>query len=156
MQGTFDDYLELFLQFGYVFLFSAVFPLAAVFALLNNVIEVRSDAFKLSRVCQRPFGQAVADIGTWQVATLWTDLLCQEIFCLLDQRFVPSRVQVLFTNVWTPNAKIYFFSWADICAPVSSSAVKKHMNTKCPDIFLCLSTDIYPSKFKCCSQTYEC
>lgn len=70
MQGTFDDYLELFLQFGYVFLFSAVFPLAAVFALLNNVIEVRSDAFKLSRVCQRPFGQAVADIGTWQVATL--------------------------------------------------------------------------------------
>ncbi|XP_063951200.1 anoctamin-10-like [Lytechinus pictus] len=65
--GTFDDYLELFLQFGYVFLFSAVFPLAAVFALLNNVIEVRSDAFKLSRVCQRPFGQAVADIGTWQI-----------------------------------------------------------------------------------------
>ncbi|XP_071496822.1 anoctamin-10-like [Diadema antillarum] len=65
--GTFDDYLELFLQFGYVFLFSAVFPLAGIFALLNNVIEVRSDAFKLSRVCQRPFGQAVADIGTWQI-----------------------------------------------------------------------------------------
>lgn len=65
--GTFDDYLELYLQFGYVFLFSAVFPLAAVFALLNNVIEVRSDAFKLSRVCQRPFGQAAADIGTWQI-----------------------------------------------------------------------------------------
>ncbi|KAJ8041161.1 Anoctamin-10 [Holothuria leucospilota] len=65
--GTFDDYLELFLQFGYVFLFSAVYPLAAAFALLNNVIEVKSDAFKLTKVCRRPFGQAVADIGTWQV-----------------------------------------------------------------------------------------
>ncbi|PIK59038.1 anoctamin-10 [Apostichopus japonicus] len=65
--GTFDDYLELFLQFGYVFLFSAVYPLAAVFALLNNVIEVKSDAFKLTKVCRRPFGQAMADIGTWQV-----------------------------------------------------------------------------------------
>ncbi|XP_072051676.1 anoctamin-10-like, partial [Amphiura filiformis] len=65
--GTFDDYLELFLQFGYVFLFSAVYPLAAIWALFNNVIEIRSDAFKVSRVCQRPFGQSAADIGTWQV-----------------------------------------------------------------------------------------
>ena len=66
-QGTFDDYLELLLQFGYVFLFSAVYPLAAVWALFNNIIEIRSDAFKISRVCQRPFGQAAEDIGTWQV-----------------------------------------------------------------------------------------
>ncbi|XP_022082419.1 anoctamin-10-like isoform X2 [Acanthaster planci] len=65
--GTFDDYLELFLQFGYVFLFSAVYPLAALWALLNNIIEIRSDAFKISRVCQRPFGQSAEDIGTWQV-----------------------------------------------------------------------------------------
>ncbi|XP_033625980.1 anoctamin-10-like [Asterias rubens] len=65
--GTFDDYLELLLQFGYVFLFSAVYPLAAVWALFNNIIEIRSDAFKISRVCQRPFGQAAEDIGTWQV-----------------------------------------------------------------------------------------
>ncbi|XP_077978794.1 anoctamin-10-like [Glandiceps talaboti] len=66
-EGTFDDYLELFLQFGYVFLFSSVYPLAAVWALLNNVIELRTDAFKLCTVYQRPFSRQTAGIGTWQI-----------------------------------------------------------------------------------------
>jgi len=67
LQGTLDDYLELFLQFGYVFLFSAVFPSAAFWALLNNMIEIRTDAFKLCRTFRRPFAQPTASIGVWQV-----------------------------------------------------------------------------------------
>ncbi|CAH1779721.1 unnamed protein product [Owenia fusiformis] len=63
-----DDYLEMFLQFGYVFLFSSVFPLAAFWALLNNVTEVRTDAFKLCRIFQRPTAQPTDSIGAWQVA----------------------------------------------------------------------------------------
>uniref|UniRef100_T1J6A9 Anoctamin n=1 Tax=Strigamia maritima TaxID=126957 RepID=T1J6A9_STRMM len=66
--GTFEDYLEMFIQFGYVILFSSAFPLAALCALLNNVIEIRSDAFKLCCIFQRPFGQHVKGIGTWQEA----------------------------------------------------------------------------------------
>ena len=54
-------------QYGYVILFSSAFPMAAMCALLNNVIEIRSDAFKLVTTMQRPFGQAVESIGTWQV-----------------------------------------------------------------------------------------
>ena len=65
--GTFEDYLEMFIQFGYVILFSSAFPLAALCALLNNVIEIRSDAFKLCAIFQRPFGQRARNIGTWQV-----------------------------------------------------------------------------------------
>ncbi len=48
-ESTYDDFMELWLQFGHVFLFSSVYPLAALFALLNNLIELRADAFKLSR-----------------------------------------------------------------------------------------------------------
>ncbi len=66
-QGTLDDYLEMFLQFGYVFLFSSVFPTAAFWALLNNITEIRSDAFKLCRIFQRPFAQPTEGIGAWQV-----------------------------------------------------------------------------------------
>ena len=66
-EGTFEDYLEMFIQFGYVTLFSSAYPLAALCALINNVMEIRGDAFKLCFVHQRPFGQRVADIGTWQV-----------------------------------------------------------------------------------------
>lgn len=66
-QGTFDDYLELFLLFGYVSLFSCVYPLAAVLVVLNNITEVYSDAFKMCRVFKRPFSDPAANIGVWQV-----------------------------------------------------------------------------------------
>ena len=75
-QSTFQDYLELFLQFGYVFLFSAVYPLAAFWAVVNNLIEMRTDAFKLCNLHQRPFAQTASSIGAWQVSTVngpqWT------------------------------------------------------------------------------------
>ncbi|NXT59527.1 ANO8 protein, partial [Pluvianellus socialis] len=65
-EDTFQDYQEMFIQFGYVVLFSSAFPLAAMCALVNNVIEIRSDAFKLCTGLQRPFGQRVESIGQWQ------------------------------------------------------------------------------------------
>ncbi|MGH0165507.1 UNVERIFIED_CONTAM: hypothetical protein FKN15_049064 [Acipenser sinensis] len=65
-EDTFQDYQEMFIQFGYVVLFSSAFPLAAMCALINNVIEIRSDAFKLCTGLQRPFGQRVESIGQWQ------------------------------------------------------------------------------------------
>ena len=36
-ESTYDDFMELWLQFGHVFLFSSVYPLAAFFALINNI-----------------------------------------------------------------------------------------------------------------------
>nr|KAG5703954.1 hypothetical protein BaRGS_020551 [Batillaria attramentaria] len=44
--GLFEEYLEMVLQYGFVTLFVAAFPLAPFFALLNNVIEIRLDAYK--------------------------------------------------------------------------------------------------------------
>ncbi|XP_041375586.1 anoctamin-10-like isoform X2 [Gigantopelta aegis] len=67
-EGTMDEYLELFLQFGYVFLFSSAFPLAALWALLNNITEIRTDAFKMCRIFQRPFAESASGIGAWQIA----------------------------------------------------------------------------------------
>ncbi|XP_061570872.1 anoctamin-10-like isoform X1 [Cololabis saira] len=66
--GTFDDYLELFLLFGYVSLFSCVYPLAAVLVVLNNITELYSDAFKMCHVFKRPFSDPAANIGVWQLA----------------------------------------------------------------------------------------
>ncbi|XP_073534149.1 anoctamin-10 [Phyllobates terribilis] len=66
--GTFDDYLELFLLFGYVSLFSCVYPLAAILAVLNNVTELYSDALKMCRVFKRPFAEPSSSIGVWMLA----------------------------------------------------------------------------------------
>ena len=63
----YDDYLEIVVQFGYIIFLSNLFPLAAFFSLLNNLLEIRTDAFKLCMIYQRPFSQRVKDIGQWQV-----------------------------------------------------------------------------------------
>ncbi|XP_067948258.1 anoctamin-10-like isoform X2 [Watersipora subatra] len=65
-EGTFDDFLELFIQYGYVTLFSCVSPLAALLSLINNHIELRTDAVKLCRIHQRPFAKPAAGIGAWE------------------------------------------------------------------------------------------
>lgn len=49
--NTYDDYLELYIQFGYVVLFSSVAPFAAFWALLNNFFEIRLDAYKVDMSC---------------------------------------------------------------------------------------------------------
>lgn len=81
--GTFSDHLEMLIQMGYVVLFSAAFPLAGVCALANNLLEIRSDAFKLAHVHQRPFGQRVANIGTWQNALSLLGLAAIIVNCAL-------------------------------------------------------------------------
>ncbi|XP_029356814.1 anoctamin-8 isoform X2 [Echeneis naucrates] len=80
---TFQDYQEMFVQFGYVVLFSSAFPLAAMCALINNIIEIRSDAFKLCTGLQRPFGVRVESIGQWQTAMEAMGLIAIIVNCYL-------------------------------------------------------------------------
>jgi hypothetical protein len=53
------------LQYGFITIFVAAFPLAPLFALLNNILEMRLDAKKLLVYYRRPVGQRVKDIGVW-------------------------------------------------------------------------------------------
>lgn len=53
------------LQYGFVTLFVAAFPLAPFFALLNNVAEIRVDAFKMVAQARRPLAERAEDIGAW-------------------------------------------------------------------------------------------
>ncbi|RVE52062.1 hypothetical protein evm_003340 [Chilo suppressalis] len=63
--GLFPEYLEMVLQYGFVTIFVAAFPLAPLFALINNVLEMRLDARKLLACYRRPVPQRVTDIGVW-------------------------------------------------------------------------------------------
>ena len=44
-----SEYIELAIQFGFTTLFSSAFPLAPLYALLNNLFEIRLDAQKYTR-----------------------------------------------------------------------------------------------------------
>ncbi|KAH1011948.1 hypothetical protein HUJ04_001214 [Dendroctonus ponderosae] len=63
--ALFDEYLEMILQYGFVTLFVAAFPLAPLCALINNVAEIRLDAYKMVTQARRPLAERVEDIGAW-------------------------------------------------------------------------------------------
>lgn len=61
----FSDYLEMIIQYGFLTMFAAAFPLAAVFALLNNVLEIRIDAYKSLTEYRRPIPKNASTIEPW-------------------------------------------------------------------------------------------
>jgi len=65
-QTLFYEYLEMVIQFGFIVLFVAAFPLAPLFALINNVIELRTDAYKFVRERRKPVAETAMGIGAWE------------------------------------------------------------------------------------------
>ncbi|KXX80252.1 Anoctamin-10 [Madurella mycetomatis] len=59
------DYREMVIQFGYLSLFSVVWPLTACSFLVNNWVEARSDAMKIAANSQRPIPWRADSIGPW-------------------------------------------------------------------------------------------
>lgn len=53
------------LQFGFITIFVAAFPLAPLFALLNNWVEIRLDAHKFVCEYRRPVAERAQNIGVW-------------------------------------------------------------------------------------------
>jgi anoctamin-10 len=66
--GVYDvtaDLREMVLQFGYLSLFSVVWPLTAVSFIINDWIELRADAVKICVEMQRPIPWRADTIGPW-------------------------------------------------------------------------------------------
>ncbi|XP_066556905.1 anoctamin-5 isoform X3 [Amia ocellicauda] len=64
--GLFYEYLEMVIQFGFITLFVASFPLAPLLALFNNILEIRVDAWKFTTQFRRPVAAKAHSIGAWQ------------------------------------------------------------------------------------------
>ncbi|KAI1393938.1 DUF590-domain-containing protein [Hypoxylon trugodes] len=59
------DYREMVVQFGYLSLFSAIWPLTPLSFFINNWVELRSDAMKIAVSSQRPIPWRADSIGPW-------------------------------------------------------------------------------------------
>jgi len=64
------DYQDMLIQYSFVLMFTVVWPYISLCALLNNVIELRGDAFKLFHNHRRPMPRSTAGIGHWRFILL--------------------------------------------------------------------------------------
>ena len=62
---VYTDIREMVIQFGYLSLFSVVWPMVPVAYLVNNWFELRADAFKICMEMQRPTPWRADTIGPW-------------------------------------------------------------------------------------------
>ena len=90
----FDDYGELVVQFGYATLFVSAFPLAPVFACVNNFIEIRVDGWKMCQNTKRPWPKGAEDIGTWESV-----LTVVAILGTITNSIMITQTSPAFTNV---------------------------------------------------------
>jgi hypothetical protein len=59
------DYMSCITVLGYVLLFGAAMPSAAFIALFVLLFQFRANAYKLVRLCRRPYPVMCAGIGSW-------------------------------------------------------------------------------------------
>ncbi|CAH8555096.1 unnamed protein product [Schistosoma rodhaini] len=124
-----DDFLEMFIQFGYVSMFTGIFPLAGLLAFMNNIIEIRGDAYKLSTSYQRPFGKFANSIGIWQLALDVVSYIAVIVnIALLG---ISGTVQRLFPNLSSSQLIIFLvlIEHAIIITRAAISALVPHTPT---------------------------
>ncbi|KAH0620835.1 hypothetical protein JD844_021649, partial [Phrynosoma platyrhinos] len=107
--GLFYEYLEMVIQFGFITLFVASFPLAPLLALMNNILEIRVDSWKLTTQYKRPVAAKAHSIGVWQEI-----LNGLAILSVVTNAFI-----VAFTSDMIPRLVYYYAYSMDPDSPMS-------------------------------------
>lgn len=69
------DYLDACIQFSYVVMFTVVWPLLPLPAFVNNLLEVRGDAFRLLFANRRPMPRRDTSIGEWVTVLSYANII---------------------------------------------------------------------------------
>lgn len=120
-RGLYPEYLEMILQYGFVVLFVSAFPLAPLFALINNIFETRLDAQKFLKYYRRPVPHRATNIGIWfrildVVAKL--AIISNAVIIAFTSNFIPRLMYKFlnpngFTDEGFLNDTLSFFNTSD-------------------------------------------
>lgn len=94
-RDVFAEYLEMVIQYGFVTIFVAAFPLAPLLALVNNLLEMRLDSFKFVAQLRRPIGFKSKDIGIWSdilAAVGKIAVVCNAYIIAFSSDFLPMML----------------------------------------------------------------
>lgn len=75
LYNPFPDYLRMVIQYGYVVMFSVVWPFCALAALVNNIVHIQNCFQKLLLLRRRPVPRKANTIGQWEKMLFVTLLL---------------------------------------------------------------------------------
>eukprot|EP01043_Picozoa_sp_COSAG02_P008350 COSAG02_NODE_265_length_26599_cov_13.943698_15_plen_760_part_00 len=106
-KGVDQEFAQMVTQFGYLALFAPACSLAPLLAFINNVTEIRSDAWKICNLFQRPIAKQVQSIGAW------ADVL-----------------KMLALSAVIVNSTMVFFVGSQMACPHDNSYVKQTMELK--------------------------
>lgn len=63
--GTFSDYAAIVLQYGYITMFVSALPLVIPLAMVEILLQMRLDSYKLVRLMRRPDPELAEEVGMW-------------------------------------------------------------------------------------------
>ncbi|DAZ98888.1 TPA: hypothetical protein N0F65_002613 [Lagenidium giganteum] len=93
---TFSDYLRMVIQYGYVVMFSVVWPFCALAAVVNNIIHIQNSFNKLFLLRRRPVPRKSNSIGQWEKVLFITLILA--VFVVVGLICVSSGELEYFLN----------------------------------------------------------
>jgi hypothetical protein len=96
---SFDDYLEMIIELGYVLLFASAFPLAAPLSMFANLVEFRSDIFKLTSTTRRPIAEEARNIDPW-VEILTVIVWMSALTNVAVMGFTSEQLKTIFPNMF--------------------------------------------------------
>lgn len=113
IDGSNEEYLELMIQFAYVIIFGAAFPLAPLLAFINNLIELRIDKYKLVYLTRWPVPHSAKGIGIWKMfieIMIFIAIVTNTAYLTLTGTVVSSDISVFcFVTVFVLAIKIYLW-----------------------------------------------
>lgn len=104
MLGTFQDFANITIQFGYTTMFVVAFPLATIIACISNYIGIRTGAWKLCQLCRRPEPRSCEDIGTWY-SIFETIAFCAAI---VNSGLIVFTSTITSNYMWTTRIWIFY------------------------------------------------
>uniref|UniRef100_A0A915JIL9 Anoctamin n=1 Tax=Romanomermis culicivorax TaxID=13658 RepID=A0A915JIL9_ROMCU len=156
----FDEYLEMVLQFGFITLFVSAFPLAPLFAFLNNIMEIRLDAYKFVVAFRRPRPARARDLGIWYGILDGVSkiaVVCNACVIAFTSDFVPRMVYQLAYSVdnslygYIEN-KLAYYDLSEVSVVADNRTYCRYMDYRNPPCSLnaTLSNDYWSSSMCQC------
>ncbi|XP_052076690.1 anoctamin-3-like isoform X2 [Mytilus californianus] len=135
---TLSEYTEKILQYGFLMLFAASFPLAPLLALLTNAIDIRVDAKRLLWMYRRPVAAIRGDIGKWYGILQFVNLVA----------VVTNGFIIAFTSSWAQDYTTTEKLWLVIGFEHIVFGLKFILAYLIPDVPAAVALDIRREKFQ--------